>query len=151
MPQQRARQEPLPWRPTDRFEATAAWILVLVAAFVVLESVVIGLRVHEQVLTGNGAMRVITVAPVTARPTRGEILTTWSKHAGEPLAAQNRAAGPTAAGAVAAATVLGIGLTVLLAIWAGIREITAACNAAGWEREWVRVEPAWSGRSDSST
>jgi hypothetical protein len=35
------------------------------------------------------------------------------------------------------------GGTLLIAMWLGVRELTARRNARHWEREWAQVEPNW--------
>ena len=32
---------------------------------------------------------------------------------------------------------------VLALLWSAVCRVTAACNDAGWTREWARVEPRW--------
>lgn len=95
-----------------------------------------------------------TVADGTARTARalvppasraGEIVTIWLDRAGNPVDQPNTAANAPLAG-IAAGFVVLLGGALLLALsWLGVRYWTNTLKDRGWEREWARVGPEWTG------
>jgi hypothetical protein len=74
----------------------------------------------------------------------GSTLTLWVDPAGRivPDPAE-RSTEASAFGISSGLTVVALSWALLTLVWAAVCRATAACNAAGWAREWARVEPRW--------
>ena len=102
-------------------------------------------RTHAPVAwTGaDGAAQTALVSVPPALPA-GSAVILWVDGAGHPVAdPAERAAEAWACGISAALTVVALSWGLLTLVWSAVRRVTAACNAAGWAREWARVEPRW--------
>jgi hypothetical protein len=102
-------------------------------------------RTHAPV-SWTGADGVAYTATVTVPPAlpAGSAVTLWVDGEGRLVAdPAERAAEAWAFGVSAALTVMALSCGLLTLVWSAVRRATAACNAAGWAREWARVEPRW--------
>jgi hypothetical protein len=91
----------------------------------------------------HGVRHVGTVAVPPARPA-GSTVTLWVDPAGQIVAdPARRSAEASAFGISAGLTVVAVSWALLTVVWSAVRRVTEACNAAGWAREWARVEPRW--------
>ena len=53
-------------------------------------------------------------------------------------------------GATAGIGITALGAAVLTSMWFGLRRLLDVRNSVAWDREWVQVEPVWSGRDHRS-
>lgn len=91
----------------------------------------------------DGVRHVVTVAVPPAR-TASSAVTLWVDPAGRVVAdPAERSAEAWAFGISAGLTVVALAGALLTLVWSAVCRVTAACNAAGWAREWLRVEPRW--------
>jgi len=91
----------------------------------------------------DGVRRVVMVA-VPASRTAGSAVTLWVNPAGRVVAdPAERSAEAWAFRISAGLTVVALSWALLTLVWGAICRVTAARNAAGWAREWARVEPRW--------
>ena len=90
---------------------------------------------------GAGLVASVSVAP--ALPA-GSAVTLWVDGAGRVMAdPAERSAEAWAFGISAGLTVVALSWALLTLAWSAVCRVTASCNAAGWAREWARVEPRW--------
>ena len=90
---------------------------------------------------GVGHVASVSVAP--ALPA-GSAVTLWVDGAGRVVAdPAERSAEAWAFGISAGLTVVALSWALLTLAWSAVCRVTASCNAAGWAREWARVEPRW--------
>jgi hypothetical protein len=91
----------------------------------------------------HGVRHVGTVAVPPAR-TAGSPVTLWVDGTGQIVAdPAERSAEAAAFGISAGLTVVALSWALLTLVWSVVCRMTAACNAAGWAREWALVEPLW--------
>jgi hypothetical protein len=91
----------------------------------------------------HGVRHVGTVAVPPARAA-GSTITLWVDPAGRLVVdPATRSAEASAFGISAGLTVVALSWVLLTLVWSAVCRVTAACNAAGWAREWARVEPRW--------
>jgi hypothetical protein len=91
----------------------------------------------------HGVRHVGTAAVPPAR-TAGSTVTLWVDPGGRIVAdPARRSAEASAFGISAGLTVVALSWALLTLAWSAVCRVTAACNAAGWAREWARVEPRW--------
>lgn len=74
----------------------------------------------------------------------GRVVTVWVDRDGGIAAPLMSAVNALAAGILSAVGVLILGGMALVSMWAAVRRMTAARDAACWEREWADVGPEWS-------
>lgn len=94
----------------------------------------------------TGADGVAHTATVSVPPDlpAGSAVTLWVDGAGRLVGdPAGRAAQASAFGISAALTVVALSWGLLTLVWSAACRLTAARNAAGWAREWARVEPRW--------
>jgi len=85
-----------------------------------------------------------TVPPVPPVLPSGSAVTLWVDGSGRVVAdPAQRSAEAWAFGISSALTVVALSWGLLTLIWSAVCRVTAARNAAGWAREWARVEPGW--------
>jgi hypothetical protein len=85
----------------------------------------------------------VATAEVPPRPA-GATVTVWVDDAGRVVAdPAERSAEAWAFGISAGLTVVALTWALLTLLWSAVCRVTTACNAAGWAREWARVEPRW--------
>jgi hypothetical protein len=99
-------------------------------------------------LTPDGAEHVADV-PMTGAVPAGRAVPLWVDRSGQVVGAPGRAADAVGRAAVSAVGIALIGALILGGSWAGVRAVTRRVNTARWEREWMQVEPRWSGRTRS--
>jgi hypothetical protein len=100
--------------------------------------------------TGGGAARTArALVPAGART--GEVVTVWLDRTGKPVDAPDDASGAVVAALTAGVVVLSLGGIVLTVAWLGVRHWIGVLNARGWEREWARVGPEWTGHGRRGT
>ena len=91
----------------------------------------------------DGAAHVASVSLAPALPA-GSAVTLWVDRAGRVMAdPAERSAEALAFGISAGLTVVALSWALLTLAWSAVCRVTASCNAAGWAREWARVEPRW--------
>lgn len=95
---------------------------------------------------GDGVERIGELALRSPLPAGAEV-TAWADPEGRLSATPPEHASEAVAFGVGAGltTVAGVWAALTL-LWAALRRVTAARNAAAWEREWAGVEPVWSRR-----
>jgi hypothetical protein len=76
----------------------------------------------------------------------GAAVPVWVDRAGDISTALGSRVEVVESAATGGAGVLIVGASVLGGLWAGVRGSTQRAVMARWEREWVQVEPRWSGR-----
>jgi hypothetical protein len=84
-------------------------------------------------------------ALVPAATRAGQAVTIWLDRAGSPVDEPDDASGAVLAGFAAGVIVLLAGGVVLSVAWLVVRISVATLNGHGWEREWARVGPEWTG------
>jgi hypothetical protein len=87
--------------------------------------------------------RVVPQAPGAA----GTVTTIWTDRHGNPRGPRPQRSPSAAAVGAGGITALGIGCA-LACVLLLIRRCLNRLRMAGWERDWMRVEPRWSGRRD---
>ena len=191
--QRRSPPVRLPWRPTDRVEEVAAWVLTILGVLTALLAVTTGVRLHDEGmhrirLETRGRMQVQAVLLEPANPNAGgertlgvrvvavprsirylapdgtervtDVPVTGAEHpgravplcvdrSGQVVGAPGHTADAVGRAAVGALGIALIGTLILGGSWAGVRAATRRVNMARWEREWMLVEPRWSGRTRS--
>ena len=91
----------------------------------------------------DGAAHVASVSVAPALPA-GSAVTLWVDRAGRVVAdPAERSAEAWAFGISAGLTVVALSWALLTLAWSAVCRVTASRNAAGWAREWARVEPRW--------
>lgn len=96
--------------------------------------------------TGPGGVQGTGPIEVEVRRPAGARVPIWLDRSGQVVAAP-LTAGDAALAGVARGILVALGGWLALALaWAGVRQATAARNAAAWTRGWALVEPVWSGR-----
>ncbi|WP_214404360.1 Rv1733c family protein [Pseudonocardia lacus] len=111
------------------------------------------------VLPGAGLPRVLTdvtwtepdgtsrtgaaLAPALTRA--GQPVTVWLDRSGQPVDEPFDEASAGIAAVAVCVFVLMAGAVVLTTAWIGVRHGIAVLNGRGWEREWERVGPEWTG------
>jgi hypothetical protein len=83
------------------------------------------------------------VVDAGGRKPAGAEVQVWVDAAGDAAPAPVRPVNAVAGGVAAGFGVLCAGGTLLVALWFGVRGLTARHNARRWAREWERVEPDW--------
>jgi hypothetical protein len=73
----------------------------------------------------------------------GTRIQVWLDRKGELAPPPSTELGAVLSGLVVAVTLLAMGGCVIVALWKGLRRMTAAHNTRAWEREWARVGPEW--------
>jgi len=92
---------------------------------------------------GDGVAHVAEATVPPALPS-GSAVTLWVDATGRVVAdPAERSAEAWAFGISAGLTVVALSWALLTLIWSTVCRVTAACNAAGWAREWAWVEPRW--------
>jgi hypothetical protein len=81
----------------------------------------------------------------------GQLVTIWLDRTGRPVDEPDDPSGAVVAGLTAGVVVLLVGGIVLTVGWLGVRRWIGALNAGGWEREWARVGPEWTGHGRHET
>jgi hypothetical protein len=99
-------------------------------------------------LAPDGAEQVADV-PMTGAVPAGRAVSLWVDRSGRVVGAPGRSADAVGRAAVGAVGIALIGALILGGSWAGVRAATHRVNTARWEREWMQVEPRWSGRTRS--
>jgi hypothetical protein len=85
-------------------------------------------------------------APVLAASRAGEAVTIWlDRRSGAPVQPPDDGSGAVVVGLTAGLIVLLVGGIVLTVVGLGVRHWIGVLNARGWEREWARVGPEWTG------
>ena len=91
----------------------------------------------------DGVAHVVPVSLPSARPA-GAAVTLWVDRAGRVVAdPAERSTQAWAFATSAGLTVVALSWALLTLAWSAVCRVTAACNAAGWAREWAWVEPRW--------
>ena len=83
---------------------------------------------------------------VTGRHPAGATVPIWVTRSGAIVGSPIGGADAVRRAVLDAGTVLIVGAVLLGGLWAGVREGIHRVVMRGWEREWERVEPQWSGR-----
>jgi hypothetical protein len=96
--------------------------------------------------TSAGGAAVTGTISVTVRGPAGAEVPLWVDRAGQVVKPPQTAAGAVITGWARGVGTALFGWCALLLVWWAVRRSVAARNAAGWDRDWARVEPAWSGR-----
>ena len=99
-------------------------------------------------LAPDGAEQVADV-PMTGAVPAGRAVSLWVDRSGRVVGAPGRSADAVGRAAVGAVGIALIGALILGGSWAGVRAATHRVNTARWKREWMQVEPRWSGRTRS--
>ena len=86
------------------------------------------------------------VVTVAGWPPAGATVQAWVDREGRVVDAPLTDLAAVVLGASAAVGIAIMGFLVLGSAWLGLRRWLDRRNAADWGREWVRVEPEWSGR-----
>jgi hypothetical protein len=101
---------------------------------------------HRVPLAWTGVDGIVHVVEVTVPPAlpAGSAVTVWLDRTGRVVAdPSERTAQAVAFGISAGLAVIALTWAVLALLWSAVCRMTAACNDAGWTREWARVEPRW--------
>ena len=99
-------------------------------------------------LAPDGAEYVADV-PVTGAVAAGRAVPLWVNPSGQVVGAPGHTVDAVGRAAVGAVGIALIGFLILGGSWAGVSAATRRVNMARWEREWMQVEPRWSGRTRS--
>jgi hypothetical protein len=102
-------------------------------------------RTHAMVgWRGVDGIEHVATASVPPSLPAGSAVTVWVDGAGRVVAdPAERSAEAWAFGITAGLTVVALSWALLTLLWSTVCRVTTACNAAGWSREWARVEPQW--------
>lgn len=73
----------------------------------------------------------------------GTTVPIWTDRSGSAVPPPTSIDDALLSGVVAAGLVLGVAASVLVCVWALVRQATLVYNCACWEREWRAVEPVW--------
>jgi hypothetical protein len=112
--------------------------------------------VTPQVLVGVGwtspdgvAHTAQTLVPSMTRA--GQRVQIWLDAAGRPVDEPAAEAGAALAALMIALVVVLVGELLLASAWVGIRHGIGVLTDRGWEREWARVGPQWTGHGDDQS
>ncbi|MDF3048970.1 MAG: uncharacterized protein K0R87_608 [Pseudonocardia sp.] len=83
---------------------------------------------------------------IPGRPSTGTVVPVWVDRDGTMTARPPTPADAVVLGVVATLGIGAVGGVALRAVWIAVRREIDRRNAAGWARDWARVEPEWSGR-----
>jgi hypothetical protein len=96
--------------------------------------------------TGADGVERVGETLVRGEHSAGETVTVWLGRNNDLLPAPTSTSEAVLAAFVSSFLALGVVAAVLAAAWGGVRGWTFTRDCAGWEREWLTVEPIWSGQ-----
>jgi hypothetical protein len=88
-------------------------------------------RQHEDEVLAHSATRA------------GDQVSIWLDRDGELTSPPGSSLSAALDGLAIGIVVLGLGCSLIAAVWIGLRRIIFNHNTRGWEREWARVGPEW--------